>query len=245
MQKRAAAAAATPTPHQLQQVLTPTYTASNVSSDAPLGSDSSHSPSAGTVRSWPDTDNSLLDLYYEYFHPSHPFVLPQPALQAKLTASDDLASLRLLANAMQYIGSYYRDPIARQHSLREAIYNFDSVVDGFVVQATLLMSLAESMCDEGEEAQKLLSRALTQAQLIGMNTKHFADAEVEADPVLAESWRRTWWMIYIVDANYCIIRGDYKMAISSAETSVDLPCEDENYNRLVRSKILLLLTNIF
>lgn len=238
MQKRTAAtdaavtAANASSPRQLQ-VLTPTNTASNVGSDASLGSDSSQSPSALTVRSWSDRDTSLLDLYYEYFHPSHPFVLPRRALQAKLSLLDDLPSLRLLVNVMQYIGSCYRDPVARQHHLRASIYASDAAVDGFTVQSTLLMSLAESMCDEVTEAEKLFARALAQARLIGMNKKSFADAEVGFDPVLAESWRRTWWMVYVVDANYCIIRQDYKTALLGGENSVDLPCEDESYGQLV------------
>lgn len=147
--------------------------------------------------------------------------------------SDDLASLRLLANVMQYIGSCYRDSITRPHNLRASIYNFDGIVDGFTVQSTLLMSLAEGMCDDSVEGDKLFAHALAQAQLIGMNKKSFADAEVESDAVLAESWRRTWWMIYIVDANCSVNRGDFKMFISGFDSNVDLPCEDVDYSCMV------------
>lgn len=134
---------------------------------------------------------------------------------------------------MQYIGSYYRDSVARPHNLHASIYNFDGVVDGFTVQSTLLMSLADSMCDETAEAAKLFAHALAQAQLIGMNKNIFADAEMETDAVLAESWRRTWWMLYVADANYCVSRGDYAMIMPGTEANVDLPCEDDDYSRMV------------
>ncbi|KAG8411635.1 hypothetical protein J3458_015696 [Metarhizium acridum] len=134
---------------------------------------------------------------------------------------------------MQYIGSCYRDPVTRPHNLRASVYNSEVAVDGFTLQSTLLMSLADSTCDEAPEAEKLFTRALAQARLIGMNRKSFADAEMEIDPVLAESRRRTWWMVYVVDAHYCIIRRDFKTALIGAENSVDLPCEDDSYDQLV------------
>jgi hypothetical protein len=140
IQKRTSAPGATAIAHQPHQVVTPSYTASNLGSDARGGSDSSHSPSALTARSCSDTDNSLLDLYYEYFHPSHPFVLPHPALLARLSVTDESPSLRLLVNVMMYIGSCYRDSVTPPHNLRESVYSFDWAVDGFTVQSTMLMS---------------------------------------------------------------------------------------------------------
>jgi hypothetical protein len=151
--------------------------------------------------------------------------------------TDESPSLRLLVNVMMYIGSCYRDSVTPPHNLRESVYSFDWAVDGFTVQSTMLMSLAASMCDDDDEAEKLFALSLSQARLIGMDQKSFADAKADSDPVLAESWRRTWWMVYLVDANYCFIRRDYRMAISSTESHVDLPCEDDEYSSLVSTII--------
>jgi hypothetical protein len=106
-------------------------------------------------------------------------------------------------------------------------------VDGFTVQTTLLMSLAKSMCSEQDMAEDLLARAVQQAKSIGMHTKSFADTTEIYDPVLAESWRRTWWMIYVVHLNYSVIRKDYKITLNSADCDVDLPCEDQSYDTMV------------
>ena len=34
-----------------------------------------------------------------------------------------------------------------------------------------------------------------------MNKKEFARNYAEGDSILEESWRRTWWVIYITDAH--------------------------------------------
>lgn len=103
------------------------------------------------------------------------------------------------------------------------------VVDGFVVQTTLLMALTKSMCAERAASEALLAKAIEQARLIGMNTKAFADVAAESDPVLAESWRRTWWMLYLSDQNFSVIRYDFITSIYDTDHDVDLPCDDLNY----------------
>ena len=95
------------------------------------------------------------------------------------------------------------------------------------------MSLAKSTCSEQDMAEDLLARAVQQAKSIGMHTKSFADTTEMYDHVLAESWRRTWWMIYVVHLNYAVIRKDYKITLSSADCDVDLPCEDQSYDIMV------------
>ncbi|KAJ5861914.1 uncharacterized protein N7529_009224, partial [Penicillium soppii] len=172
-----------------------------------------------------DADNTLLDLYYEYFHRSHPFVLPRPNLQAKLAS--EFSGMRALLAVMKCIGSYYGESSSRRNCL--AGEPTVDVVDGFVVQTTLLMALANSMCAEQAASEMLLERAIGQARLIGMHTKAFADVAAENDPVLAESWRRTWWMLYLADQNFSVIRYDFITSICDTDHDVDIPCDDFNY----------------
>ncbi|KAJ5428758.1 Transcription factor [Penicillium cf. griseofulvum] len=172
-------------------------------------------------------NNTLLDLYYKYFHRSHPFVLPRSNLQAKLAS--EWSSLRALLAVMQYIGSSYGS--GESSSRRERMPDEQSVdvVDGFVVQTTLLLALAKSMCAERAASEVLLAKAIEQARLIGMHTKAFADMAAEKDPVLAESWRRTWWMLYLADLNFSVIRYDFITSIPDTDHDVDLPCDDLDY----------------
>lgn len=71
----------------------------------------------------------------------------------------------------------------------------------FDVQALLLYSIAVYWCNETESGVELLDQTIRMAVALGMNKKEFAQNYAEADAVLEESWRRTWWVIYITDAH--------------------------------------------
>jgi nicotinate-nucleotide pyrophosphorylase (carboxylating) len=47
----------------------------------------------------------LLDLYYEFFHSAHPFILPQHFLVQRFQSNSQ--SLEALLDVMQYIGAIY------------------------------------------------------------------------------------------------------------------------------------------
>ncbi|KAJ3496943.1 hypothetical protein NLG97_g2288 [Lecanicillium saksenae] len=175
-------------------------------------------------------EDSFLDLYYQHFHPSHPFVLPKVALQARLR-DEAPPSLEKLAKVMRHVGSFYQESIpVNKEYVETAEYD---VVDGFLVQATLLQALVQSMCDDSAAASERLTLAIAQATSIGMDKSQFANEIAAVDPVMAESCRRTWWMIYVTDMNFAIIRWDFFrfLAYHSAQ-EVDLPCDEHCYNRL-------------
>lgn len=200
-------------------------------------------PSTTAPSAADDADSALLNLYYQYFHPSHPFVLPQKAFRVRMMHSAESSSLGQLANVMRYIGSFYREssPQSKEYEglvdgrfVNESVVgSVGGVVDGFTVQATLLLALAKSMCDDITGASELLALAIAQATSIGMNTSDFANSAAGLDPVLAESWRRTWWMIYLVDTNFAIIRWDFHQFLAGHVQEVNLPCDETQYNRLV------------
>lgn len=176
-------------------------------------------------------DSHLLDLYYEYFHPSHPFLLPRRSLDMRLRAGPPSPTLQQLTATMEYIGSFYR-----HISIATELFPGDDAsigMDGFVVQNILLRAMAKSMCDDKSGSEVLLARAIQQASLIGMHEKSFADTVADGDPILAESWRRTWWMLYLTDANFSVTRRDFVPIITTSSHDVDLPCEDGLYERMV------------
>ncbi|KAM5370428.1 hypothetical protein ACJA88_010009 [Fusarium oxysporum] len=136
----------------------------------------------------------LIDLYYENFHPSHPFILPRTALDARYAAG--CPNIQHVMAAVQHIGSFYTSkPVI---GIEDSLLGQNEQIDGFTVQTTLLTALAKSMCAEQDLADELLSKAMHQASLIGMDTKILAGFISESDPVLAESWRRTMWMLYLI-----------------------------------------------
>ncbi|EWG54347.1 hypothetical protein FVEG_12587 [Fusarium verticillioides 7600] len=117
--------------------------------------------------------------------------------------------------------------------IQDSLLGQTEQIDGFTVQATLLTALAKSMCAEQGPADELLLKAMHQANLIGMDTKALADIVSESDPVLAESWRRTMWMLYVSDANFAVIRQDYTLRLKDMSFDVELPCEDKEYNEML------------
>ncbi|QYS95348.1 Zn(2)-C6 fungal-type domain-containing protein [Trichoderma simmonsii] len=178
----------------------------------------------------PSVNSHLLDLYYEYFHPSHPFLLPRRSLDTRLRSGPQSPTLQQLTTTMEYIGSFYRHiPIGTELFPSN---DTGTETDGFVVQNTLLRAMAKSMCDDKSGAEVLLARAIQQASFIGMHEKSFASTVANGDPILAESWRRTWWMLYLTDANLSVTRRDFVPIITTPSHDVGLPCEDASYEQM-------------
>ncbi|KAH7377244.1 hypothetical protein B0T11DRAFT_347751 [Plectosphaerella cucumerina] len=198
-----------------------------------LGSSTSNTPNphppASNATYGPIAADSFLDLYYEHFHCSHPFVLPRAALGRAAGAASP--SVLHLIETMRYIGSFYAGTAMILPEQPEM--TSPASWDGYSVQASLLLSLARSMCSEQDAAEELLARAIQQANSIGMHTKVLSETTEPYDPVLAESWRRTWWMLYVTHLNYAVIRRDYITTLNSADYDVALPCEDEEYFSMV------------
>ncbi len=64
---------------------------------------------------------------------------------------------------------------------------------------------------------------------LAMFHRQFAVENGEGDKVLEESWRRTWWQIYITDATFAAIRREAAFPTREVEVLVELPCEEEDY----------------
>lgn len=181
----------------------------------------------------------LVSLYYSFFHAAHPCVLPQCALKRYLV--EDHEALQPLSAVIQYIGSIYAPSISSaplklkaQQGL-ETIRLQDHVMTAYDVQAVLLYSIAVYWCDESEKGLELLDEAIHMALRLGMNQRVFAVECGRHDPILEESWRRTWWQIYITDAHIAGSTQTYPYRTSHVEMGVNLPCEEQNYESGVRS----------
>ena len=173
-----------------------------------------------------------LHAYYEFFHKSHPFILPQKNFEAKIASPK--SSIRTLTSVMEYVGSFYiqsgcKNEIEIQVNNELAELLRSGASDGFAVQALLLMALAQSMCNDHETSTKFLNCSLESAKAIGMQTREFARQFGEFDTFLEESWRRTWWMLYLTEANFAVIQRGFNPTLSAFEQVVELPCEEECY----------------
>ncbi|KLJ06932.1 hypothetical protein EMPG_17585 [Blastomyces silverae] len=84
--------------------------------------------------------------------------------------------------------------------------------------------------DEKPRAREILDVATSLALEIGMNSRQFAYQYGEGNPILEESWRRTWWLLYVVDSLYAGIWRAPAFALWSVSSDVDLPCEEEDFH---------------
>ncbi|KAF7902894.1 hypothetical protein EAF00_002796 [Botryotinia globosa] len=205
-------------------------------------SDTSPSPSSSSSRLnsiKPMDSKRLTDLYYNFFHKAHPYIVPKPHLLSRLESDPD--SLNNLMLVMQYIGSLYAPDLPSADFRAIAVNQLDLVnlpQTGFSVQTLLLLAIAVHAEDERQQARAILDRSICMALELGIN--HRAFAEMERDPVLAESWRRTFWGLYVLDGVFSGIACASSFILSAIETQVDLPCEDYEYEsgRIPRPRTL-------
>ncbi|EAW14986.1 putative C6 transcription factor [Aspergillus clavatus NRRL 1] len=181
----------------------------------------------------PGDGDHLLSLYYRYFYTAHPCVLPQFALRQY--AASDGGAVEPLCTVLRFIGSLHNASVSSS-PLKEkaegelaAIRRSSRTVTGFDVQAVLLYSIAVYWCDETKKGLGMLDLAIQLALDLGMNRSDYAVQNGRHDPSLEESWRRTWWQIYITDAHIAGSTHTYPFRTTGIHMTVSLPCEEEEY----------------
>ena len=153
----------------------------------------------------PALDEDLIGLYYTYFHAAHPCVLPRWALQ-QYYRSDPVQFMPIVL-VVQYIGSLFDLSINSEPYLEAARQSLPlSPCPGTFqrpheIQAMLLYSIAVYWCDEIIEGIDTLGKVVKDALDLGMHLESFAISHGCNSSVLEESWRRTWWQIYVTEGN--------------------------------------------
>jgi hypothetical protein len=185
----------------------------------------------------PKRYSKMLNTYYASFHRAHPVVLPSHAMKQRLHNNEQ--SIRHLLPTMQFIASLYEaDPLNTSEdrpSIEDIVSSIESPPsDGFTVQALLLVAIATHSNDDFVYARELLDKAIQSALAMGMNNQSFARDNGEGDPVLEESWRRTWWLLYMTDGIFSRIRHCWTFSLHGVRADVDLPCEEALYHAGVR-----------
>ncbi|CZT04495.1 uncharacterized protein RCO7_10424 [Rhynchosporium graminicola] len=197
-------------------------------------SDGSVSPErwASRMSTKPANPIRLIDLYYSSFHNAHPFLLPRYYFQSRLQS--DPESLRFLCPVMQWIASVYSPDVSSAELRDNAMTQIELAnlpPNGFTVQALLLAAIATHSQNDMAKSRAILDRAIYLALEIRMNSRTFAN--MERDPVMAESWRRTYWFLYITDAKFAAFRNATHFMLYSIEANVELPCEECDYDGII------------
>lgn len=141
---------------------------------------------------------------------------------------------------MRFIGSLYASPdqtsapLTRSHRLDQlvAVAVAETPQDPnnfFMAQFHLIYSIAMHWTGEAAKGRHHLDKAIRMAVESGMFRSHFAAEHSCGDPVLQESWRRTWWQIFVVDAFHAAIKKKHIFATLTTEATTELPCEEYEY----------------
>ncbi|EON62361.1 hypothetical protein W97_01583 [Coniosporium apollinis CBS 100218] len=146
-----------------------------------------------------------------------------------------IPGVKALVLVMQFIGSLYAPTVSTaplEEQVEIALAEQQPFTCGFEVQALVLYSIAVYWYDNIQRAREILDMATSKALALGMNSGQFAAGNSQGDPVLAESWRRTWWQLYLADAH--IASSNHATTFGTSQrnvlATVELPCEEANYN---------------
>ena len=181
-------------------------------------------------------DDALFDLYFKNFHKYHPLVLPQRYLIRLHKDPGRQSSLRPLIAVLRFIGDLYssRKWSTTLEDQLKACFSQASPTDPAMVQCRLLYSIALFWHGYRTESKGEMHDAVRLALDLEMFRREFATDHGGGNPVLTESWRRTWWMLYIIHAYYAGTLGTKEFAVVDVEATVDLPCGESEYESGVR-----------
>ncbi|GJC82695.1 hypothetical protein ColLi_05533 [Colletotrichum liriopes] len=142
---------------------------------------------------------------------------------------------------MRLVGNIY---IAQEWSAQlkehvESCFSEANQAHPTMVQCRLLYSVALFWYSYKVEAKQQMDLAVRLALDLEMFQQGFARAHGAEDPVLIESWRRTWWELYIIDAYYAGTLGTLSFTVVDIDATVELPCEEWEYETGVGSNSVL------
>ncbi|KAI1109385.1 hypothetical protein F5Y14DRAFT_28448 [Nemania sp. NC0429] len=172
-----------------------------------------------------NTDEGLIDAFFDNFYSGHPILPPKKHL-LQYTESDRNTYHFLLA-VMNFCGALHtRSP--RLHELREEAYcaaNGPLPVTVQSVQGLYLLAVVAFGESKLSHHIGFGDRSLSMAIELGMHRKAFADRFI--DPVWAESCRRTWWYVKFQGMIRHISGVGPTNDIYDIESDTDIPCSEE------------------
>lgn len=155
-------------------------------------------------------------------------MLPRAGLN-EASREKDLTQLHAV---IRYIGSVF-SPSQSTPTFLEAANNALLVQappkNGFTVQALLLFAIALHSHAVDDRAFGILEHATDIALEIGMNKQEYAWVNGEDRQCWEESWRRTWWELYVMNGIFAAIHQRETFRLLHVECDVALPCEENDY----------------
>lgn len=169
-------------------------------------------------------DGYLLDIYYTYFHSAHPILPPLRFLYRSTFPQP------YLEQVMKFIGAHFT-PAASSETYRPSVVAgvLNSVPAVEKVQALLLLAIVLHSRNERGEAGECLASAVDVAFGLGMHQATFAETASCGDPIRAESLRRTWWELFVIEGLLTALGVQRVYRTNLVPPEVPLPCEERIY----------------
>ncbi|KAH6900326.1 hypothetical protein B0T10DRAFT_554861 [Thelonectria olida] len=169
----------------------------------------------------------LVDQYYLYFHDSHPWLPPKTIMSSLIQTRPDEFGFTMAMIA--YIGSIYISNMDT-NPLREKAFRMASgPLNNSVWDVQALLSISIAACGEGQIGLcgTYFDKALQIALELGLQSKDFSEAE--DDRILAESYRRTYWALYLHGSLRTVREHLGHFQLFSTTVTTELPCEEWEY----------------
>lgn len=169
----------------------------------------------------------LIELFYTNFFSSHPFIIPIQSYRTKPALLPPH-----LKSVINFVASHFARGFPQQ-SLRNAAEDITSSHipnDGYKVQGLMLFGISLFARCEQEFALVVINQAIDLALELRMNTKNFGLGNAVGNSILEESWRRTWWDLYMMDGILASLSSiQHPLRLHNVPTDVPLPCEEDIY----------------
>lgn len=114
-------------------------------------------------------------------------------------------------------------------TLRRHVLQDNSTKDGTFVQALFLLAIGLHIENDDEDSASVLTSAVALALELGLNRRDFAHINGENNSLLEESWRRTWWELFVIDGMMGGVNQKYNLQLMMVDMNVTLPCEEIDY----------------
>ena len=84
--------------------------------------------------------------------------------------------------------------------------------------------------NQQQQARQMLSSAMELSVDPSMNQTNFASDPSMGSHFLKESWRRTWWELYVLDGMLAALHQQSSFKLNSIKNHVLLPCDGFDYS---------------
>lgn len=174
-------------------------------------------------------DDRLVNLFYVNFHLAHPILLPRrmfgdhkyaPYLRAVVEA--------IGSHFSSAVPEHYRATLRARAEDQIATAGLDSVD---LVQACLLMAIAQFAQGDVQTGAKTLSQAIATAVRLGMHKREFAITYGKNCAIVQESLRRTWHELFITERYAAAVQRKLTLETASIQADVLLPSDEDAYEQ--------------